>query len=265
VLRVMTWNLWWRFGPWWPRQRAIGEVIVAEGADVIGLQEVWVEEDGANQADVLARKVGYHHAVGPLRFRDGVAMTNAVLSRWPIRRRICRPLPGPDGQPSFRSVLAAEIDAPVGRLLFVTTHLDWAFDASATRVAQARAVAELVAECRNDPGSGYPAVLTGDLNAVPHADEIRGLTGATAPLAGGLVFTDAWSVAGGSDPGNTWDGDNPHLAGATWPNRRLDYVMVSWPRPKPSGTVAGVHLAGREPIGGVVPSDHYAVVADLVT
>jgi hypothetical protein len=80
-----------------------------------------------------------------------------------------------------------------------------------------------------------------------------------------LVFTDAWPVGGDGGPGLTWDRANEHLADATWPQRRLDYLFVSWPRPKPLGSVARCWLAGTEPVDGVTPSDHYAVVADLRT
>jgi len=228
VLRVMSWNLWWRFGPWQDRQPAIAAVLAAEGADLIGLQEV-------------------------------------VLSRWPIEHGVSVVLPDAEGRPSHRQAVLARVAAPWGPVLFVTTHFDWAFDGSAVRQAQAAAVSRLVAEHRPDPATGFPAVLTGDLNAVPHSDEIRMLTGARAVAVPGLAFTDAWEVAGGTDPGHTWHGANPYLADATYPNRRLDYVLVGWPRPKPVGSVQTVHLAGTEPIDGVMPSDHYAVVAELRT
>lgn len=265
----MTWNLWWRFGPWERRQPAIAEVLRAEAADVIGLQEVFVERDGVDQAAELARSLGYHHATPQVRFHerdDGTALafTNAVLSRWPIVASKAVTLPRADGAPSHRTALAVRIASPFGELCVVTTHLDWPFDRTADRVAQVRAVAELVAAERPDPTVGFPAVLLGDLNAVPQSDEIRLLTGATGPAYPGLVFTDAWDVAG-FGRGDTWDGTNPYLAEATWPNRRIDYVLVSWPRPKPLGTPVVTRLAGATPIDGVIASDHWAVVADLRT
>jgi len=50
---------------------------------------------------------------------------------------------------------------------------------------------------------------------------------------------------------------------AAHPNRRLDYVMVSWPRRRGAGHVASCALAGTTPVDGVWASDHYAVVADI--
>jgi endonuclease/exonuclease/phosphatase family metal-dependent hydrolase len=263
----MTWNLWWRFGAWEQRQAGIVATLEAEAPDVVGLQEVWAEQGGVNQAAMLAERLGYRFAVGELRFHEGLAFTNAVLSRWPIEAVESHRLPRADGAESHRQLLFAEVTAPVGRLALFTTHLDWPFDASADRVAQSRRVAELVAERRNDPAaaSTFPAVLTGDFNAQPDADEIRLLSGATAPAVAGQVFTDAWAVGGDGSAGHTWDRRNPHLADATWPQRRLDYVFVSWPRPRPLGSVDRCWLSGCRPVDGLVPSDHYAVVADLRT
>jgi len=38
---------------------------------------------------------------------------------------------------------------------------------------------------------------------------------------------------------------------------------VSWPRPKPLGNPRRAWLAGVDPVDGVWPSDHAAVVVDL--
>jgi endonuclease/exonuclease/phosphatase family metal-dependent hydrolase len=41
LVRVASWNLWWRFGPWERRRDAIAAVLADARPDVIGLQEVW--------------------------------------------------------------------------------------------------------------------------------------------------------------------------------------------------------------------------------
>nr|WP_165491961.1 endonuclease/exonuclease/phosphatase family protein [Egibacter rhizosphaerae] len=40
-LSLLSWNVWWRFGPWRERQPAILEVLRRADADVVTLQEVW--------------------------------------------------------------------------------------------------------------------------------------------------------------------------------------------------------------------------------
>lgn len=260
----MTWNLWWRFGPWEQRQAAIEAVLRDVAPDVVCLQEVWAEEGGANQAAVLAGALGFHHAAAPTPFVDGVAFTNAVLSRWPIETSAVERLPGPDGRPGHRVALVADVASPWGRAPVISTHLAWEYDASATRSVQAVALCRLASAHRGDPDRDLPVVVGGDLNAVPDSDEVRALTGRAPVPVPGLVFQDAWEVAG-DGPGHTWDRANPYLADATWPGRRLDYLLVSWPRPRPRGNPQRCWLAGTEPVEGVQPSDHYAVVADIAT
>jgi endonuclease/exonuclease/phosphatase family metal-dependent hydrolase len=41
LVRVASWNLWWRFGPWGQRREAIAAVLADARPDVCGLQEVW--------------------------------------------------------------------------------------------------------------------------------------------------------------------------------------------------------------------------------
>jgi endonuclease/exonuclease/phosphatase family metal-dependent hydrolase len=160
-------------------------------------------------------------------------------------------------------VLWCTIESPLGLRYAASAHLEHRFDQSALRQRQVAALAEAVAARRPNPETSFPVVVGGDLNAVPDSDEIRALTGRAPPPVPGLVFTDAWEVAG-SGPGWTWGRTNPHQRSTAWPRRRLDYLLVSWPRPKPVGNPRTCSLAGVEPVEGVQPSDHYAVVADLV-
>ena len=105
--------------------------------------------------------------------------------------------------------------------------------------------------------------MAGDFNAVPTSDEIRLLTGERPPPVPALVWSDAWAQAG-DGPGHTWDGRNPYLSQAMWPNRRIDYVFVATPRPVPHGNIAAIQLIGTEPVDGIMPSDHYGVAVDLI-
>ena len=236
----MTWNVWWRFGPWEQRQAAIISTLKAERADVICLQEVWASDSGEDQAAIVADAIGFHHARTPTPFWEGFSFGNAVLSRWPILDAQTIPLPDPSGKASHRSLLLATVDAPFGPLQVVSTHIEFRFDRSATREVQTRALARIVAESRNDPETSFPVVIGGDFNAMPHADELRHLFGASAPEVPNLIFHDAWALAGDGGPGHTWSSTNPHLADATWPNRRLDYILVSWPPSESRGHAGGV-------------------------
>ncbi|MGH8984674.1 MAG: endonuclease/exonuclease/phosphatase family protein [Acidimicrobiia bacterium] len=258
-LRVLTWNVWWRFGPWQARQSAIEATLRRLDADVVALQEVWAEVGGRNQAAVLADQLGYEHVFTP-GFDDGqVAFGLAVLSRWPIVSSEARPLPTMPGVDELRVALEAEIDGPRGRVEVYTTHLNWRFDQSDVRQLQVRALAEMVAA---SDGRTYPAIVCGDFNADPLSDEVRMLTGRSSVPVPRLVFHDAWEVAG-HGPGHTWSNDNPFAACDLEPDRRIDYVFVGWPKARGAGHVVGAGVEGVEPVDGVHPSDHYAVLAEL--
>lgn len=271
VVRVMTWNLWWRFGPWRERLEAIAAVVATEAPDVMCLQEVWAHGDDS-AAQRLADRLGYSFALSDDPFhgrRNGEpGFHNAIVSRWPLTSVASHPLPRADGSPGHRRALTAVVDAPSGPWPVMSTHLDHRFDESAVRARQCAAILELVAAHRGDPERDLPMIVAGDFNAVPDSDEIRMLTGRRAVPVPGLVLSDCWEHVGSGD-GATWRSDNPYQAATAWPDRRLDYVLVSWPRPKPVGNPMRAWLAGVDAVDvdgvPVVPSDHAGVVVELVT
>jgi endonuclease/exonuclease/phosphatase family metal-dependent hydrolase len=260
-LRVMTWNLWWRFGPWQARRHAIAATLASVDADIIALQEIW-GADGVTLAGELASEFGFSSVHSSRLELDGVTFGNAVLARWPISKSEWRPLPAPPSADESRTVLMAEVEGPRGAVQVFCTHLNWRFDQSDVRQQQVRAVAEFVSKHRGS-GSTFPPVLCGDFNATPGSDEIRMLTGRMSIPVAKLVFHDAWEVAGTGGDGMTWSNTNPYARRDLEPDRRIDYVFAGWPKAGGAGNVTRCSLAGTEPVGGVVPSDHYAVVAEL--
>ena len=258
-LRVVSWNLWWRFGPGEARAPAIRATLRELDADVVALQEVWGEPGGATFASQLADELGYHHAYAQRLDLDGVHFGNAILSRWPIATTEVWPLPAPEDADERRTLVLAEVEGPRGRFQVFCTHLNWRFDHSEIRQRQVRFVCERIAECRP---RDYPPILCGDLNAAPDSDEIRMLTGRSALPVPNLVFHDAWEVAG-EGPGMTWSNDNPYARLDLEPARRIDYVLVGWPRAHGAGHVTSCRVIGQDAIDGVVPSDHYGVLAEL--
>ena len=259
-LRVLTWNLWWRFGPWERRRPAIAATLAELRPDVVALQEVWGEPGGTDLAAELAGDLGYDHAYASRLSIDGVDFGNAVLSRWPITSSASTDLPAPPGADELRLVLRADVDGPRGPFQVFSTHLNWRFDHSGIRQEQVRGIAEAVAAAR--PRT-YPPILCGDFNAVPDSDEVRLLTGRAAGPVDGLVFHDAWEVAGDGGPGSTWSNANPYAALDLEPDRRIDYVFAGWPKAGGAGHVTSCRVVGTDPVDGVVPSDHYGVLAEL--
>ncbi len=267
TLRVMTWNLWWRFGPWQSRHHAIVETIRAADPDVLCLQEAWAATDGSSMVALLAEEFGFHGVSTTPIGRADVGFANVVLSRWPVVQLADQALPGADGSPSHRRVVAATVATPWGAWPIASTHLDHRFDDSLARQAQCRRLLELASAWRGDPTQDLPVIVGADLNAVSDSAEVRLLTGRD-PGVDGIVFSDAWEQVG-DGPGPTWRRENPYSVDTAWPNRRIDYVLVSWPRPKPIGNPMSATLVGRGPVdvdgSEVWPSDHAAVVVDITT
>jgi endonuclease/exonuclease/phosphatase family metal-dependent hydrolase len=268
-LRVVTWNIWWRFGPWEQRRPAIAATLKRLDADVIALQEVW--SDGATtQAAELAAELGYQHVfsanmdAGEMglnsNFDKSCGLGNALLSRWPIKRHDSIVLPGKPETGEGRAALFAEIDGPRGLIPAFSTHLNWKFEHSHIRQHQVSELARFVDSKR--PWS-FPPIVCGDFNAEPSSEEIRLLKGLTSCPVEGLFFHDAWAVAGGSGPGITWDNNNPYAVTQMEPDRRLDYIFVGWPQSRGAGHIVECKLAGNCPVGEVWPSDHHAVLAEL--
>ncbi len=262
---MATWNLGHRFGDHERRHEAIIATLRSSNLDIACLQEVWADEGGLDQVDLLTEALGVHSVRTPSIFWRGQSFGNAVLSRWPILESETVALTDANGERTPRTLLFAVIDSPFGVITCVSTHFEHRFDRSATRLAQATQLCAEIVRRRSNPDTAFPVIVGGDLNGVPDSDELRMLTGRSVPAERGLVLTDSWEVAGDGSPGHTWCRTNPHLADATWPNRRLDYILVSWPRPRTIGVPLAVELLGTESVSGIVPSDHYGVVANLRT
>jgi len=269
ALKVMTWNLWWRFGDWQRRRQPILEVLARIAPDVVGLQEVWGSST-ENQAQAFATALGMHCAwcrsPAPEGFQrrlgdDTIVVGNAILSRWPIIRESVCLLPE-SGDDQGRTALFALVDGPFGEIPFFTTQLSSTVGGSALRCEQVRRLARFVVE---ETGGRGTAVLTGDFNAEPDSDEIRLLGGhKTAPSLPGLVFLDAWRFADPTARGWTWDRRNPSVRATGEPDARIDYVFLGYgAESEVSFRVNGAWIAGNEPVHDVWPSDHAAVVAEL--
>jgi len=138
--------------------------------------------------------------------------------------------------------------------------LDYPLDASGLRQHQVRQLVRFIAETASRRDL---IVVCGDFNAGPDSDEIRMLTGRSAPVAPGMVFYDAWEMAGDGSPGFTWSNRNPLAAIGLYPDRRFDYIFSAWPRRGGAGHPTGCSLLGVRAPQEQQLSDHYGLAADL--
>jgi endonuclease/exonuclease/phosphatase family metal-dependent hydrolase len=256
TMRIVTWNVWGRYGPWQERETAIAATLQDAGPDIVVLTESWAK-GGDSQCARLAVPLGLpHHAFsGVAAQEDQAALSGvAVMSRWPVRRQSSLAFGG-------ARVQFAELSGPRGPIQVYGLVMDaWWFDQSQARQD---AVRELLAYVNKDQDTQAPLIICGDFNADPGSDEIRMLTGRTAAPVPGLSFYDAWEVAGSPGPGCTWSNSNPWATQLLWPDRRIDYVFSATPRPGGAGHPVHATLLGRRPVSGTYPSDHYALQASL--
>lgn len=264
--RVLTWNLWWRFGDWRRRMDAIAAVLAEVEPDICCFQEVW-STDREDAAAQLGDQIGLSHvarsyADDPQRWQErvgqpGVEFGNAVVSRWPLADTRVLRLPGSEG----RTALAVCAMADGAVLPVICTHLTAHPAASGERCEQVAAIVEFVVELGR---AAMPPIIAGDLNAEPDSDEVRLLGGCkTVPAVPGVFFVDAWRYADDGQPGWTWRRDNPHVPVGYAINGRIDYVHIGEAGPNGEGAVQAIELAGGRPVDGTWPSDHLAVVADI--
>jgi endonuclease/exonuclease/phosphatase family metal-dependent hydrolase len=262
-LKVLSLNIWNRQGPWERRLALIRRGLEELAPDVVGLQEVLSMAGAGDQAAEIAAGLGYHVHVAPVwEIGGGVAMGNALLSRYPFAATDRLALPAAPGAQAA-GVAFAVVDAPCGRVPVFCTHLSWKLHHTHVRIAQVLAVVEHVR--RLAPMDGFPPVLLGDFNADPDADEMRYLRGLT-PLGGkGVYFADCWLTCNpeAGHGGFTYDRRNPYALRAHEPSRRLDYVYVRGPDRQLRGEPLVARVVLDEAEGGVYASDHYGVYAEI--
>ena len=264
TIRVATLNLWGENGPHDRRLALVAEELAGLDADLLALQEVR-EVPGrlANQAETLARGLGYHAAFSASTAWGGGVEGLGFVSRFPIRETAAERLPHAT-ETEGRIVFSACVETPRGPLWAHTTHLSYRLHEGREREDQVMAVdARVTAHAEQ---SDLPRLVTGDFNTVAESDEIRWLRGATTLGGRRVYYQDAWSVVHGEAGGVTWTRDNPFRARMGWlpADRRIDYIFVSPVRRDGRGTVLDARLCFDRPgADGVFPSDHCGVVADI--
>jgi endonuclease/exonuclease/phosphatase family metal-dependent hydrolase len=265
-LRFVTLNLWGENGPWAARLDLVADKLAGVLPDVVALQEVReVPGSVVNQAELIAKARGWNHVFAPATAWGGGQEGLAILSRFPIGAHDARALPHSQ-ENEGRIVLSARIDSDFGETWVHTTHLAFREHEGRKREDQVLVVDEVISAHKND----NPQILMGDLNAVPHSDEIRWLSGLTTLSGRRVYYQDAWDMIHPTEPGHTWARDNHYRERMYWlrADRRLDYIFVTPTRRDRRGTVHEARLIFEQPmvLGGgerIFASDHFGVLAEV--
>jgi endonuclease/exonuclease/phosphatase family metal-dependent hydrolase len=261
-LRCLTLNLWGAEAPLERRMQVIAEGIRTLRPDVVALQEVReVPAELPNQAEALARAVGWHHVFAPATPFGGGEEGLAILAREPILEHQAIELP--HAQPTERRILlSARVGSADAGVWVHTTHLNYRLAHGRQREDQVQAIDASLAGRRTD----RPQILMGDFNARPESDEIRWLRGLATLGGRRTYYQDAWDRLHPGESGWTWARANPYTARLAFlePDRRLDYIFVTPMRGDGRGSVHGCQIVFDKPAAdGVFASDHFGLLAEI--
>ena len=225
--RLMTYNIHQGFDDGnVPALDRIAETIKAESPDVVVLQEVvrgWMIGEQHDALTVLAERVGMQYVFGPA---IGDAYGNAVLSRLPVSDvRYIRY----ERQPLLRHQPRGAILFRVADVLVIATHLDHIEGATEVRQGQVHSILAAWNDQR-------PAIVAGDLNALPGTAELRLLEDAG--------FRDLAKDGGADQP----------TSPASDPKHRIDYVWGIGVTGSQAHTVASTASDHRPLVVNVGPS-----------
>lgn len=237
-ITLATFNIWHDAGGNWPQRLDLLTAALREiDADVIALQEVL--EDAArglpNQADTLAAALGYPapHFVAPDPEGAPKRYGNAILTRLPVldvARRKLEPLS------DYRTAIRVRVQAGVGPVDVVATHLAWQPDAGSVRSQQ---LADLLGWL---PGDGTPLIVMGDFNA-PLSDP--GLSAMGPPRFASALPAGAATTTLSPAKGHE--------------ERVIDHIFAE----RAHFDVLQAAVIGDQPVAGEYPSDHFGVMALL--
>lgn len=170
-IRVLSWNIWQG-----KRREEVLAYLGEQNADIVGLQEVPSQTDH-NLAGDIADSLEYHYAYYPsIATTDNTGRGNAVLSRYPIVRRMCHflsPSVAYDGSPTTEPRIAVQVDLSIdGSIITVlSTHLSYTAHFGPSTVA-ALQTDTLMRLTRNKA----KLILMGDFNALPDSDTVRAIS-----------------------------------------------------------------------------------------
>lgn len=247
------------------RQEVIRRGLPGLRPDVVAMQEVTRTPD----FDQARHLLGPDFTLVDLPGRSPTGTGEILASRWPVGAVATLDLPvaGDPHEPMRATAVAAEVllPDPMGTVLVVHHRGTYQLQREDIRELQAVATARFVENLATER-PGMPVVLVGDFNADSDAASIRFLTGRQSLDGMSVRYEDAWSATHPGQAGHTFTPRNPLVRAGQMPlerGRRIDHIMVRSGPHGPLLDVADCHLIFTEPDGGVWPSDHYGVSADL--
>ena len=264
LMRVLTLNLWGRLGAWADRRSVLIDGLRRLQPDLVAFQETIVTGNFDQVADLMGGDYQVVHQSAGLTAVDQEGFHGAsIATRWPLRdvREVDLHLTARTADFPC-TTLIADVETPVGDVLFVNHLPSWQLDFELERelqaVTAARAIEAMLVERRRH------VVLAGDFDADPAAASIRFWSGRQSVSGMSVCYRDAWESKHPDEPGHTFTPRNPQMRDHDWPFRRIDYIFVRCAEHGgPSLEITDSRVAFDQPVDGVWASDHFGVLADL--
>ena len=258
IIKLLTWNVWWKFENYKERENLIISEINNSCPDILCLQEVWEETD-ESQAKIIADQLGYNYIFEKSFEFDGVAFGNAIITKFPINSHHTVMFKTEAEKDEKRFLLHLSLKYKSEMINVICTHLNYKYEHQQVREDQVNQIIEYISKLEQ---SKFPIILCGDFNADPESDEIRKITGLTKPV-NDIVLRDVWKLTNRNDPGYTWSNSNDWAKKTLEYNRRIDYIFLGKPGPNGLGHPIECNLVGTEK-NKFFPSDHFGLLAHLV-
>jgi endonuclease/exonuclease/phosphatase family metal-dependent hydrolase len=244
-LRVVTYNI--HHGEGVDRKldlKRIAHVLLTVEPHIVALQEVdqrTRRTGGVDQPAELAKLTGMEVVFGRNIDYDGGGYGTAVLTKLPVRTTESVKLKSfyapTETNPEQRGAQIIELGDKAGPgLLFICTHLDYR-PKDDERLHSAKTINDLIAK-----RGGTPAILAGDLNAVPDSKPME-------------EFRKQWKIVGLQSDAKPANAPPLLTFPAEKPDRWIDYVLV---RPAEEWEVVEVRVLDES-----VASDHRPLLAVL--
>jgi endonuclease/exonuclease/phosphatase family metal-dependent hydrolase len=250
-VRLVSLNTWKADGDYPRRVGAMTAGLAALSPDVVALQEDVRTSDGlTHTALTLARALSLQLSWAPARpkYRNvGLRRTLttsglAILSRQPALEQRVLALPE-DARDGERIAQCVRLPGCAGDWWLVNLHLTHLPDRADLRRTQLEAVMQAVGDLARD----QPVVLCGDFNAGPVDPEIARFLAPDGSLVD--AFAGRSKVTRVTEAGLAFN---------------LDHILLRRAHGRPPFEVSDARVALDRPgADGVMPSDHFAVCADL--
>lgn len=233
-MRILSYNIWNYDGDWPIRRQLLTDVMSRASPDLIALQEVrhnWNDRPGWNQARFFADGLDWNYAYRPANiFLPFPPLVEGLAFLWPSVSLPVQSFPVPKtGRGPRRIILRAQLsDVDVYNVHFALSNEG--------RMVESGTLLDIV-----ERRPSRPAILTGDFNADAGDGPMQTLFNAG--------FHDVWQEVHDR-------GDNT----MEWPDpRRIDYILAR----DVDLRGASIDLLGVQPEDGLLPSDHFGLLADI--